>query len=105
MRKEWIDMKIFLSHKMNGLSEKEVMKLRKDAEDYLKSKYGDNIELIDNYNHENVPEHAGRLWHLGISITQMEEADAVYFYRGWESANGCRIERMICELYGLKIIE
>ena len=70
---------------------------------YLQRKYGP-IELIDNYNHVNVPENAGRLWHLGTSIRQMEEADAIYFCPGWEDAKGCRIEYNICELYNLKVI-
>lgn len=54
-------MKVFLSHKTTGLTEKEVMKIRKDALDYLQSKYGE-IELIDNYN--------------------MEKVDAIYFCPG-----------------------
>ena len=75
-------MKVFLSHKMSGLSEEEVMKIRKDAIDYLTDKYG-NIEVIDNYHHDDAPENAGRLWHLGKSISQMEEADAIFFCNGF----------------------
>ena len=97
-------MKVFLSHKMNGLTEKEVMKIRKEALNYLQSKYGE-IELIDNYNHINVPTDAGRLWHLGASIQLMEKADAIYFCPGWSSANGCVIEHHICYMYKLNIIE
>ena len=98
-------MRVFLSHEMSGLSEEKVIEIRKEATEYLKSKYGD-IEIIDNYHHADVPENAGRLWHLGTSIRQMEEADAIYFIEGhWKRANGCFIERQICNLYGLKVIE
>lgn len=97
-------MKVFLSHKMNGLTEDEVMKIRQDALCYLKSRYGD-IDLIDNYHHENVPEDARRLWHLGTSIKMMEQADAIYFCDGWETAKGCLIEKHICDSYGLNVIE
>lgn len=97
-------MKVFLSHRMSGLSEEEVMHIRQKAIDYLTDKYG-KIEVIDNYHHDNALENAGRIWHLGISISQMDEADVIYFCPGWEIANGCIIEREICKLYNLVIIE
>ena len=88
---------------MSGISEDEVIKIRNDALQYLTGKYG-SVEIIDNYNHENVPENAGRLWHLGTSIRQMEEADAVYFCDGNIDTNGCKVERLIVRLYGIKVI-
>jgi len=98
-------MKVFLSHAMSGLPEEEVMVIRKEAEDYLRSKYGD-IEIVDNYHHENAPDNAGRLWHLGLSIQLMERVDAIYFVPGHsEEAKGCIVEKVICELYGLKMLE
>lgn len=96
-------MKVFLSHKMTGLTEEEVMKIRNEALEYLQETYGE-IELIDNYHHKDVPENAGRLWHLGTSIRMMEEADAIYFCDGWEDAKGCCIEYEICKTYGIKIL-
>ena len=96
-------MKVFLSHMMSGLAEEDVMKIRRDAECYLREKYGD-IEIIDNYHHKNVPEDAGRLWHLGASIQQLEQADAIYFCEGFTNTNGCEVESLICKLYDLKVI-
>jgi hypothetical protein len=96
-------MKVFLSHKMTGLSDEEVEIIRNDAIDYLTEKYG-KIEVIDNYHHDDAPENAGRLWHLGKSISQMSEADVIYFCPGWNTANGCIIEMIICKLYNLIII-
>lgn len=95
-------MKVFLSHKMSGLEEKAVMRIRYQALEYLIEKYGNNIELIDNYHHEDVPENAGRIWHLGTSIRMMEEADLILFCPGWNSAKGCKIERYICDVYNLE---
>ena len=97
-------MTVFMSHKMSGIPEEEVMKIRKDAEDYLKNKYGD-IKIVDNYHHENAPDNAGRLWHLGLSIQMMERVDAIYFIPGHDTANGCLVEKLICQLYGLKVLE
>lgn len=93
-------MKVFLSHQMSGLSEAEVVEIRNTALNNLQNKFGD-IELIDNYHHEDVPKEAGRLWHLGTSIRMMEQADLIYFCAGWEEAKGCLIERQICDIYGL----
>ena len=97
-------MKIFLSHKMSSLSEEEVLKIREGALEKLKELYGE-VELIENYYHDNVPANAGRIWHLGTSIRMMEEADAICFCKGWEESNGCIIEHKICELYGLRVLD
>lgn len=97
--------KIFLSHPMSGLSEDEIMNIRYKAYHYIASKINENIEIIDNYHHKDIPENAGRLWHLGTSIRQMEEADAIYFCDGWEKSEGCNIERKICALYHLRVIK
>lgn len=98
-------MLVFLSHPMHGLNDEEVMEIRSAAYRYLKGVYGENIRLIDNYSHRDAPEDAGRLWHLGRSIQQMENADAIYFCPGWENAKGCRIEERIAREYGLRVLE
>ena len=97
-------MKVFLSHPMHDLTEEQIMSIGDSAYYYLRSIYG-NIELIDNYRHENAPKASGCLWHLGRSIQQMEEADAIYFCGDWEDARGCLIERQVAEKYGLRILE
>lgn len=112
-------MKVFISHKMSGIPEEEVTRIREEATSYLKSKYGD-VEIIDNYHHSDAPENAGRLWHLGRSIQQLEEADAIYFCkdatlpRKYEEfttpvnihqTNGCLVEWNIAMLYKIKILE
>ena len=97
-------MKVFLSHPMNGLSESEIMSIRDSAYTYLQAVYG-NIKIIDNLHIYEAPKNSGRLWHLGRSIQQMKEADAIYFCGDWENARGCLIERQVAEKYGLRILE
>lgn len=97
-------MKVFLSHPMNGLSESEIMSIRDSAYTYLQAVYG-NIKIIDNLHMYEAPKNSGRLWYLGRSIQQLEEADAIYFCEGWENARGCLIERQVAEKYGLRILE
>ena len=96
-------MKVFLSQPMHGLTEEEVMVERTRCLKWLQEKYG-YVELIDNYHHNDAPEKAGRLWHLGRSIQMMGEADAVFFCCGWAGAKGCSIEYEIAVQYGLKIL-
>ena len=96
-------MKVFISQPMHGLTEEEVMCERANCLKWLQEKYED-VELIDNYHHDDAPENAGRLWHLGRSIQMMEEADAVFFCLGWAGAKGCCIEYEIAVQYGLKIL-
>lgn len=98
-------MKIFISHDMSGLSDDEVKNIRSKAEEYLKERFGDNIEIIDNYTHPDAPENAGRLWHLGRSIQQLEEANAIYFVPGYSTSCGYLVESFIARWYNLNIIE
>ena len=97
-------MKIFLCHQMSGLSDEEVYSIRDKAEQYLKTKYGE-IEIIDNYTHPDAPPNAGRLWHLGRSIQQLADADAIYFCNRCFLAKGCCVELFISKLYDIPIIE
>ena len=98
-------MRVFLSHPMHDLTDEEIRHIRASAYHYLTSIYGNNIILIDNFHHEDAPKNAGRLWHLGRSIQQMEKADAVYFCGDWEDARGCCIEERVARIYGLKVLE
>lgn len=95
-------MKIFISQKMNGLTEKEILEERRKVVEFLKQKYGE-FEPIG-YITETPPKNAGPLWYLAKSIEQLAEADAAYFCAGWGSARGCRIEREICTQYGIKVL-
>ena len=97
-------MKVFLSHPMHDLTEEQIMSIRDSAYYYLRSVYG-NIEIIDNLHMYEAPKNSGRLWHLGRSIQQMEEADAIYFCGDWEDARGCCIEERVARYYGLKVLE
>ena len=45
------------------------------------------------------------LFYLAKSIDAMANVDAVYFAENWSTARGCRIERKICESYGVKALE
>lgn len=98
--------KCFIIHKMNGLCEDVINDIRERVTTALKElgkQENWEPEIIDNYTHDGieVPENAGRLWHLGTSIQQMDDADFIvvpspslqkYYY-----SNGCLVE--ICALH------
>lgn len=42
-----------------------------------------------------------RLYYLGSAINTMSGCDAVYFVDGWESAKGCCVEKLVCDLYDI----
>lgn len=99
-------MKVFLSHKMSGVSVAKVSRIRANAKIHLAEKYpNETIEIIDNYNHFDAPVNAGRLWHLGRSIQQLEEADAIYFCKGNCKTKGCIVEKVIVFLYKIPVLK
>ena len=98
-------MKVFISQAMHGKTEEEVMERRKEIIKDLQERYKNRkLEVIDNYTHPDAPEDAGRLWHLGRSIQQMEDADLIVFDRDWYKSNGCQAEYEICKIYNLKMV-
>ena len=99
-------LKIFIAQKMSNLSKTNVMMERKIVEDDLRKLYPTvEFEIIDNYSHPEAPKDAGRLWHLGKSIQQLEEADYIVFANNcWLYAKGCFIEKIVSKVYGIPTI-
>ena len=98
-------MVIFLSHKMSGLTDEEVYKIRNRAKEYIESKINDSdIQYIENYIYEDAPKDAPRLWYLGKSIQKMADADYIYFCDDWTKSNGCIIEHYVVKQYELKVL-
>lgn len=104
---------VFISQAMSGIDEYEYNKERLNAMLYVTEYFKLNnsydkpllINFIDNYHHEDAPENADRLWHLGRSIQQLQDADYIYFHKLNENeANGVKVERLITELYNIKVI-
>ena len=100
-------LKIFIAQKMNNMSETNVMMERRFIEEELREIYPNTIEIqiIDNWSHPEAPKNAGRLWHLGRSIQQLEEANFIVFANNcWLYSKGCFIEKVISKIYGIPTI-
>lgn len=96
-------MKVFISQKMNGLTELEILNQRERAIDILKVIYkGEEIEVLDTV--FNLEEGTHPLVYLGKSIEVLSEADVAFFCKDWEKARGCLIEMMCCKKYGIKTL-
>ena len=99
--------KIFVSVPMNGKSFEEINKLIHKTElEYLTNDNGiEEIEFVHNNdglvekildpNKAKIP----NLIYLAIAMYRMANCDDVIFAKGWENARGCRVEKLIYDLY------
>lgn len=97
-------MKVLICQPMNGRNTEEILKERRKIIDNFNKLH---IDVIDSYFTEEVEGYNNPgLYYLAKTIDLMgKEADAVYFAEGWRFYRGCRIERKICEEYGILILD
>lgn len=101
--------KIFVSLPMKGHSTEDIIKRRdlvinkfESACEGISPKY----EVINQiWDTDNIPNPNNKIWCLGKSIQALGEADLVIFAAGWPMANGCVVERLICDLYKIPKID
>lgn len=90
-------MKYFISQKMNGRSDEEILSERKTVMEAI-LKMNPDAEIID-----SVLTLSGKppLWHLGRSLQLLAEADMCVFVDDATENRGCRMEWIACQLYGI----
>ena len=93
--------KVFVSMPMKGKSPGEIALEQNRILALAAEKFGGGVELVPNFlgGEELAP-----LECLGESLKRMATADGVVFGEGWESARGCKIERLCAEKYGIPIL-
>ena len=100
-------MKVFISQPMKGLTDEQILTVRKKAIRHLKKTIGSvwsgEIEIIDSFFQDD-PVEAKPLWYLGKSLELLSTADLCLFVGDWQTARGCRIEHMCCGEYGIRTI-
>lgn len=99
-------MKIFISQPMRNKTDAEIQEERAKAIDECQAYAtctGEKIYIIDSII-EDAKDSARPLWYLGESLRLLSGADAAFFVHGWEKNRGCRIERMACAEYGIRIL-
>lgn len=92
-------MKVFISQPMKGKTTKEIIEERNRIKKKLEEELKCQIEIIDSF----FDSHFARspLYNLGESIKKMDDADLIYFIKGWQEARGCRIEHHCAIQYDL----
>ena len=95
--------KLFVSVPMKGRTEEEIkasiQKMKKIAEIYE----GEELELIDSYIEDNPPKDSKEaVWYLGESLKKLAQADVFIGIEDSWCWNGCHIERITAEKYGIK---
>lgn len=99
--------KVFVSVPMSGKTNEEInLLIHKTELEYLVNYDGkEEIEFIHNNDGlvEKVldPSRAKipNLVYMGVAIQRMANCDEVIFAEGWENARGCRVEKLIYDLY------
>ena len=104
-------MKVFISQPMTGLTEEEILSIRKQARDSIVAIYGDDVRIIDSYysdlSKQNVEQsmdgvvNSWDIFWLSESLNSMSEADLIWFVDGWQHSKGCTIEHLCASLYGI----
>jgi hypothetical protein len=95
--------KLFISQPMNGKTNEEILRERKEAINIAKDIVGE-VEVLetffDGFGSDKKPLH-----YLAKSLECLAEADVAYFVPGWENARGCKIEHQCAVEYGIDRIE
>lgn len=96
--------KVFISQPMNGRCKCEITEERNKIKKLVEEKYGESYQI--EYLNENLwerPKDWTRIQHLGCSIMNVFDADAVVFAPDWIKAHGCCVEHEVAFQYGKNI--
>lgn len=103
---ELATLKIFIAQPMSGVPDEEVEEIREKVTKLMKNKYGDDIEIIDQFHvpeEEMAKEPLARpgIHLLGRSIQFLADADLVVFVGDFLHAKGCCVELAVCKEYDI----
>lgn len=104
-------MKIYIATPVNGRKEKTLEEKQKAAEqrvdeiaDFLMELYPD-AEFMSSFNIIGVKYHVGDLSEaviMGSCVRMVMESDLVVLDDGWDSSQGCRLEKYTAMVYDIK---
>lgn len=103
IKKENIGMKVMISQPMNGRSKEDIEQERKEIIEKFNIIH---IDVLDTLFNEDAPEDTNPgVYFLGKSLEMLAKADALYMCKGWEQSRGCKIEKIVAQYYGIKILD
>lgn len=92
---------VFVSQAMHGRPYDDISDERNKLITVAKDFCGPDTEILDSFFRDF---DGNAVSSLAQSIGELSRADMAIFGPSWEQARGCRIERAICEAYGIPII-
>lgn len=90
--------KIFISQPVQGLSEEEIKRERKEIVEAIAEEYGKDTKILGDYYLID------DLNSLVSELKDLANATAAFFAHGWKESKRCKIEHDIAEAYGLEIV-
>lgn len=100
---------VFISTPFAGLDdniiEQNIEAAKKEAADRVKTLENDEnlkIEFVHNFKKTTEDKKPCQL--IAEAISKMADCDYVYFTKGWENSEGCKIEQEIANRYGMQRI-
>ena len=97
--------KIFIACAMHGKSLEYIDAVRKQIISAVSILYDEQIDIIDQVHVaegdeiKKMDETHQRIFRLGRSIQLLGSADLIVFASDYGMANGCRVEKFICDVY------
>jgi len=90
----------FISQVMNGKTDEEILAVRNEVAEKLREN-NPKAEIIDSFV-RNTSDGISPICLLGVAIVHLANADmCVFVDHCEETARGCKIEKMICDEYGI----
>lgn len=97
-------LKVFISQPMSGKTSEEIRAARNGAKILLCRFYHDYfLEFIESFNPSALGDDKP-IKELGKCISLMQDADVVYFAKGYEESRGCAVEFETASKYGKRIL-
>jgi hypothetical protein len=97
--------KVFIACPMHGKSDNYIDIVRKQVSLAVSLLYDEKIEILDQVHIAEtddivaMEERKLRTYRLGRSIQILGQADLVIFTDDYATANGCRVEKFVCQTY------
>lgn len=98
-------MKCFISQRMAGLTDQEILERRAEIEAYVRFSVSDDVEFISSFIEEDAPKNVNPgIWYLGKSIELLAQADLFVISKDALGSRGCDFEYNIARSYDIKIL-
>jgi hypothetical protein len=97
--------KVFVSLPMRGHTDEEIRARQNEIFERLSSIRPGKCILTFSLWQEQPPSPENQVWYLGKSIQALGDSDVAIFACNWATARGCIVERAVCDIYKIPIID